>query len=166
MLQSSRIPLVSGIGLAAMGLIVGCFAARVSTFTCIRGKAEQQGICRLEKSTVFLPWNKTVENVQLNNIQKAEFVETGDGSYTVVLRLHSDVSSFLIHNSEYSNNARQIARQINSFLGNPSAKTITVQEGGSIEETAILIGFCGFSLLFASIGTKFWHNIFLKKNLS
>ncbi|WP_068818140.1 hypothetical protein [Phormidesmis priestleyi] len=74
MLQFSRTPFVLGIAFTAMGLVIGYFATHVSTFTCIRHEMEQQGICRLKQSTLFLPWNKQVTSFQLNDIQKAESV--------------------------------------------------------------------------------------------
>jgi hypothetical protein len=154
---SPRIPIVAGTGLTVIGLIMGCFVARVSTFICIRSGADQQGICRLEQSTLFLPWNKTVTSVQLSDIQKAESINLGVDNYTVVLRLRSSESNFSLHRTEYSQNSQQLAKQINSFLGNSEAKGFSFREGGGLGEIIVLIGFCGYGLLFAWLGTKFCH---------
>lgn len=162
-MSSSRIPLmfgsaltlVFGSALTITGLVIGCVAARVSTFTCIRSNGTQQGVCQLEKSTVFLPWIKTVSSVPLSNVRKAE---VGTKDYTVVLRLRDNSPTFLVHESEYSESSQQIIGQINSFLDHSQAKSLSIQEGGGIEATIALVGFCGFSLFFAWVGAKTWQH--------
>lgn len=162
--MSSRIPMVTGTGITVMGLIMGCFIARVSTFTCVRSGADQQGICRLEQSTLFIPWNKTVTSVQLSDVQKAESINLGVDSYTVVLRLRNSEPNFPLHRTEYSQNSQQLAKQINSFLGNSEAKGFSFREGGGLIEIVFLISFCGYGLLFAWIGTKFSHRADSRSN--
>jgi len=154
---SSRIPFVFGIGFTAMVLAIGCLAARVTTITCSRNGAELQGICRLEQSTLFLPWNKTVAKIQLKAIQKAEVVELGVDRYTVVLRLRNDAPNFLLHQSEYAENAQKLARHINAFLGNPKAKGVTMQEGGGLQETMVLLSSLAFGLFFIWAGIRSKH---------
>jgi hypothetical protein len=151
------VPLFSafGIGITAIGLFIGCLVARVSTFTCIRDElGEQQGHCQLEQSTLFMPWVKKVSSIPLSDIQKAESVELNVESHSVVLRLRNDAPKFSLHKSEYSQNTEQLAAQINSFLSNSKVKSFSLREGGGIEETLILLGFCGFGLLFAWLGGR------------
>ncbi len=155
MVQFSRIPFILGIAFTAMGLVIGCFAAQVSTFTCIRPEIAQPGFCRLEQSTLFLPWNKEVVSFPLKDIQNAKSVEIGVDSYTVVLRSRDHASNFLLHKSEYSENTQLLASQINSFLDNPQAKALSIREGGGMPETIVLLSFCGFGLLLTWQGSKF-----------
>lgn len=162
-MPSSRIPLmfgstltiVFGSALTVMGLVIGCVAARVTTFTCIRASVNQQGICQLEKSTVFLPWIKTVSRVPLSNVQKAKVRANG---YTVVLQLRDNSPSFWVYESEYSENSQRVTEQINSFLSHAQTRSFSIQQGGGLEETIALIGFCGFSLSFAWLGVKTWQH--------
>ncbi|MBC7970584.1 MAG: hypothetical protein H7Z11_10760 [Verrucomicrobia bacterium] len=158
MALSSRIAFTVGIAFTAMGLVIGCFAARVSTFTCIRDQTEQQGICRLEQSTLFLPWNKKVVSFPLDDIQKAESVELGVDLYAVVLRSRSNAPNPSLYTSEYAENSHQLASQINSFLDNPKTNVLKMQEGGGFQETVILLGFCSFGLLLIWQSIEFWHH--------
>lgn len=166
-MSSSRIPLmfgsaltiVLGSALTVMGLVIGCVAARVSTFTCIRSETNQQGICQVEKSTVFLPWVKTVSRVPLSHIQKAEVRANG---YTVVLKLRDDSPSFWVYESEYSENSQRITEQINSFLSHAQTRSLSIQAGGGIEGTIALLGFCGFSSAFTWLGVKTWQHTYQK----
>lgn len=166
-MPSSRIPLMFGSALilmfgstlTVMGLVIGCMAARVSTFTCTRPNGNQRGICQLETSTIFLPWIKTVAGISLSNVQKAEIAAD---SYTVVLRLHDNSPSFLVYESESSENSQQITEEINSFLSHSKAKSLSIQQGGGIEATIALLGFCGFSLFFVWFGAKSWQHTYQK----
>jgi hypothetical protein len=138
-----------------MGLLIGCFAARVATFTCTREQITQQpekGNCQLEQSTLLIPWGKTLNRVELKDIQKAESVEMGFDIYTVVLRLKNNKDTFLLHKSEYSHNSQQLATLINSFLSNPKTKSFRFQEGGGIGETLVLLSFCGFGIMLTYSG--------------
>jgi hypothetical protein len=144
-----------GTAFTLMGLVIGCAAARVVVFTCTRDRITQQqgkGICQLEESTLFIPWAKTVNSVELKDIQKAESVEIDVETYTVVLRLKNNKDKFSLHKSAYSHNSQQLATLINSFLANSKAKSFSFREGGGIGETLILLSFCGFGITLTYFG--------------
>jgi hypothetical protein len=117
-----------GVAFTAMNLAWGCFGGGVKTFTCIR----DQGICRSEESSTFLPWRKTIHTIAIKDIQRAELREFGEG-YTVVLLSAKNKPILSISAG---------VDQMNSFLHNPEAKNFTSKAGGDPGETIILIGNC------------------------
>ncbi len=152
-----------GAAFTLIGLVIGCAAARVVIFTCIRDRVNQQqgqGICQLEESTLFIPWAKTVNSIEVKDIQKAESVEIGVETYTVILRLKHNKDNFSLHKSAYSHNSQQLATLINSFLANSKAKSFSFREGSGIGETLAILSFCGFGVVIT-----YWGVMGLKASL-
>jgi cell division protein FtsL len=152
---SVALTLIFGISFTLMGLVIAAFAARTAIVTCTREQTNQQlekGNCQLEESTLFMPWDKKINRVELKDIQKAESVEMGFDIYTVVLRLKDNKNTFLPYKSEYSHNSQQLATVINSFLTNPKTRSFRFQEGGGIGETLVLLSFCGFGIMLTYFG--------------
>jgi hypothetical protein len=106
-MRYSPVPLVFGTLMTAMGLAMGCFVAQVTTLTCWRDRPNQPGLCRLDQSTVFLPWQKTGVSIQLEDVQNADLIEEGGENYRLVLRSRNQIadrpsSDRSIFKSEYS----------------------------------------------------------------
>lgn len=117
-----------GVAFTAMSLTLGCFGGGVKTFTCTR----DQGICRSEESSPFLPWRKTIHTIAIKDIQKAELRELGEG-YVVVL-LSAKNKPILSISAGID--------QMNSFLHDPKAKNFTSKVGGNPGEAITLVGLC------------------------
>jgi hypothetical protein len=109
-------------------LTLGCFGGGIETFTCIK----EQGICRSEKSSPFLPWRKTIHTIAIRDIQKAESRELGEGFYVVLL---SNKNKPIISISADVD-------RINSFLHDPKVKKFTSKTVGDSNMTIILIVNC------------------------
>ncbi|PAX59954.1 hypothetical protein [Brunnivagina elsteri] len=145
-----------GSAFTLIGLVIGCFAARVAVFTCTHDRFTQQqekGNCQLEQSTLLMPWAKKIDRIESRDIQKAESVEVNFDTYTVVLRLKNNNDKFLLYQSPYSQNSQQLATLINSFLTNSKAKSFRFQEGGGVGETLVLLSFCSFGIMLTYFGT-------------
>jgi hypothetical protein len=150
-MRYSPLPLVFGTLMTTMGLAMGCFVAQVTTLHCWRDRSNQPGVCRLDQSTVFLPWKTTGISIQLEDVQKAELIDEGGEDYRLVLRSRNKIADRSIFKSEYSEPSQTFANGINSFLETPSKTGFTARQGGTPEEIGALVGFCGFGLLFSRI---------------
>jgi hypothetical protein len=117
-----------GVAFTVINLTVGCFGGGIKTFTCIR----DQGICRSEVSSTFLPWRKKIHTIAIKNIQKAELRELGEEYAVVLLSANNKPIIYISAGVD----------QMNSFLHNPKAKSFTSKVGGSSGETITLIGHC------------------------
>ena len=121
-----------GVAFTVINLTVGCFGGGIETFTCMR----DQGICRSEVSSRFLPWRKTIRTIAIKNIQKAELRVFGEYGENHVVVLLSAKNKAIIYISSAG------IDQMNSFLHNPEAKSLTSKAGGNSGETITLIGNC------------------------
>jgi hypothetical protein len=117
-----------GMAFTFVGLTLGCFGGGIKTFTCIR----DQGICRLEESSPFLPWRKTIHTIAIRDIQKAELRDLGE-VYAVVLLSAKHKPIFSIPTE---------VDQMNSFLHDPQAKDFTSKSIDDPSVTITLIGLC------------------------
>jgi hypothetical protein len=117
-----------GMAFTVVGLTLGCFGGGIKTFTCTR----EQGICRSEESSHFLPWRKTIHTIAIKDIQKAELRDLGE-AYDVVLLSVKNKPILSIPTG---------VDQMNSFLYDPQAKDFTSKSVDDLFVTITLIGLC------------------------
>jgi hypothetical protein len=115
-----------GVVFTTVALTLGCFGGGIKTFTCIR----EQGICRLEESSYFLPWRKTIHTIAIRDIQKAELRDLGEAYDVILLSVkHKPILSI-----------PPGVDQMNSFLHDPKAKDFTSKSVDAQGTTITLIG--------------------------
>jgi len=146
------LPWVFGGAFTILVWVIGAYAAKVSTVTCLRFEAgNSQGYCQLRESTVFRPWVVTTTQVALGDIRRATVKEDGAELYTVLLLLHQDRPPVPVSQLPDRSPQEAIAAHINTFLHHPETPSITIQTGGSVEDIGLLIVFLGLGPLFAGL---------------